>query len=247
MNAGPNAPGIHGKLPSHGDFITRRLPREFVDGWDDWLQHAIAASKTALGDEWLNIYLTSPIWSFVLEAGVCGTSAWAGILMPSVDRVGRYFPLTLAVALPAPHSACDVASGDGSWFERARSLALSSLEEDDFSLDSFDASVADLGSPADGTPIQGTVLPAGALGLYLPLSDGPRSALLALSQGLIEQQLGQYSMWWSEGSELVPACVLLSRHLPVPDAWSAFLDGRFDASHWLAGQPLQSDIARASA
>lgn len=248
MNAGPDAPGIHGKLPSHGDFITRRLPREFVDSWDDWLQHGIAASKTALGDEWLNIYLTSPIWSFVLESGICGTHGWAGILMPSVDRVGRYFPLTLAVQLPAPLSPCDVAGGDGGWFERARSLALSSLEQDDFSLDSFDVSVAELGSPADdGTPVQGAVLPTGAFGLFLPLSDRPRTALLGLTQGLLEQQLGRYSMWWSEGSELVPACVLVTPKLPDPAAWSAFLDGRFDASHWLAAQPLPNDAAGASA
>src|SRR5262249_54090606 len=123
-----------------------------------------------------------------------------------------------------------------------------SLEQDDFSLDAFDVSVADLGSPTDdGTLVPATVLPTGALGVSLPLADQPRTALLGLAQGVIEQQLGRYCVWWSEGSELVPACVLLSRNLPAPDAWSAFLDGRFDASHWSAVEPLQSDVTRASA
>ena len=33
-------PGFYGKTPRHGDFIKRRLPRSFVDPWDDWLQRA---------------------------------------------------------------------------------------------------------------------------------------------------------------------------------------------------------------
>ena len=32
----------------------------------------------------------------VLGAGVIGDGAWIGALMPSVDRVGRYYPLTVA-------------------------------------------------------------------------------------------------------------------------------------------------------
>jgi len=57
--------GFFGKIPSLGDFVTRDLPREFLDAWDDWLQRSVAESKTALGDAWLNTYLNSPIWRFV--------------------------------------------------------------------------------------------------------------------------------------------------------------------------------------
>ncbi len=85
--------GFYGKLPVVGDFVSRRLPNEFIKPWDGWLQSAIAASREELGDEWLNSYLTSPIWRFLLSPGVCGNKAVAGIMMPSVDRVGRYYPL----------------------------------------------------------------------------------------------------------------------------------------------------------
>ena len=34
--------GFFGKLPSHGDFLSRRLPRSFVDPWDSWLQSRTA-------------------------------------------------------------------------------------------------------------------------------------------------------------------------------------------------------------
>ena len=188
MNASPDSPGIHGKLPSHGDFITRRLPREFVDVWDGWLQHAIAASKADLGEAWLETYLTSPIWSFALGAGICGAGAWAGVLMPSVDRVGRYFPLTLAVAAAASISPCEIMVRDGGWFERARNLALSSLEQDDFSLDAFDVSVADLGTPVPADPsTEGRFLldetPA-PQGLCSASAGGPQAALLQVGLDL---------------------------------------------------------------
>ena len=240
MNTSPDSPGIHGKLPSHGDFITRRLPREFVDGWDNWLQHAIATSKADLGDVWLDTYLTSPIWSFVVGAGICGARSWAGVLMPSVDRVGRYFPLTLAVAVPDAQSRCEIIVHGHDWFERARSLALSSLEEEDFSLDTFDASVADLGTATSSDAPATAGIPLGEAsmrGLFLPTSAGAEPALLRLAHLLLEQRVGRYSVWWSDGSELVPACVLVSPSLPVPEAYAAFLNGRFRPEHWL-GTPL---------
>jgi type VI secretion system protein ImpM len=247
MIAASDSPGIHGKLPSHGDFITRRLPREFVDGWDDWLQHAIAASKAELGETWLDTYLTSPIWSFVLGAGICGANAWAGVLMPSVDRVGRYFPLTLAVSAPPALSPCEIMVNGSGWFERARGLALSSLEQDEFSLDAFDASVAELGAAALATASNGGGLSLGDVaaprGLCLTAAGGPEAALMQLTHGLIEQRLGRYSAWWSDGSELVPACVLLSPGLPAPAAYTALLDGRFSAEHWLATEPVADAAA----
>ncbi len=94
-------PGWYGKLPHLGDFASRRLPGEFIRTWDVWLQEVLQATRASLGEAWLDCYLTMPIWRFVLLPGLVGPSGWAGVLMPSVDRVGRQFPLTLAVALPS--------------------------------------------------------------------------------------------------------------------------------------------------
>ena len=60
----------------------------------------LAASHAALGDRWLDVYLTSPAWRFVFGPGACGPSPVIGLMAPSVDRVGRYFPLTLVAELP---------------------------------------------------------------------------------------------------------------------------------------------------
>ena len=93
--------GLFGKLPSHGDFLRRRVSDAFVDAWDGWLRECLAASRSALGERWLDLYLTSPAWRFVCAAGTCGPVPVIGLMVPSVDRVGRYFPLTLVAPLAA--------------------------------------------------------------------------------------------------------------------------------------------------
>ena len=98
----PASAGWYGKVPSLGDFVTRRLPGSFVAAWDDWLQASIAASRATLGPRWQPLYLNCPIWRFALFPGACGPGAWAGVMMPSVDRVGRCFPLTIAATIEPP-------------------------------------------------------------------------------------------------------------------------------------------------
>ena len=45
-----NAPGFFGKLPSHGDFISRRLPTELLAAWEAWLDAGLQHSRDSLGD-----------------------------------------------------------------------------------------------------------------------------------------------------------------------------------------------------
>ena len=87
--------GWFGKLPMLGDFASRRLPDAFIGPWDEWLQASLASSRSATGDRWLDLYLTFPVWRFALPAGLIGDRCWIGVLLPSVDRVGRCFPLTI--------------------------------------------------------------------------------------------------------------------------------------------------------
>jgi type VI secretion system protein ImpM len=92
--------GFHGKIPARGDFVQAGLPRAFTDPWDSWMQRTLAASRTALGEAWLPAWLEAAVWRFALMPGACGPDAAIGLWMPSVDRVGRYYPLTLAAVVP---------------------------------------------------------------------------------------------------------------------------------------------------
>jgi type VI secretion system protein ImpM len=88
-------PGWYGKLPGMGDFANRRVSHEFLEPWDQWLQFGLSYLKTN-HPNWLQNYLRAPIWYFALGKHVLSPQGWVGIMLPSVDAVGRYFPLTLA-------------------------------------------------------------------------------------------------------------------------------------------------------
>jgi type VI secretion system protein ImpM len=84
--------GFFGKLPARGDFVRTGLPRDFVAHWDAWISGVLPAAVEATKDGWLQ----APIWRFGLAPGVCGADPVFGLLLPSIDKVGRPFPLTLA-------------------------------------------------------------------------------------------------------------------------------------------------------
>lgn len=227
-------PGFYGKLPGLGDFVSRRLPVDFTQPWDLWLRESIASSQAQLGDDWLNAYLTSPLWRFVLSPGVAGRSGWAGVLMPSVDRVGRYFPFTLACPL-APGTDVVGLLCESPWLEQAEHLALSGLE-DDWSIEAFDADVMALGAPpsqgqtGDSAPVEGIRRNAWRLAADAP-SD-IRQAMPRLLNRALDQMFCAYSLWWSSGSDRVAPSMLTCQGLPPADGFSALIGGGWAASGW---------------
>lgn len=96
--------GLYGKLPAIGDFIVRGLARNQVEPVDQWLQHGLGTLQQSDPD-WLQPYLVTPAWCFVLPRGQWGEAALCGVLMPSVDRVGRYFPLVALAELSEVQAA----------------------------------------------------------------------------------------------------------------------------------------------
>lgn len=92
--------GWYGKLPAAGDFLRRNLSDSFVDSWDAWLREGMAAAEQELGEDWQDSFLRFPVWYFLRRLPSDDGSLWAGVLVPSVDRVGRLFPLTVAFEIP---------------------------------------------------------------------------------------------------------------------------------------------------
>jgi type VI secretion system protein ImpM len=119
--------GFSGKVPARGDFVHAGLPRDFTDPWHDWQSLVIAGSRTLMGDAWLEAFLEAPVWRFILPPGVCGARAAIGLIMPSVDKVGRYFPLTLAAL---PETGTPVADDWAEWLDSAENLGRLALDED---------------------------------------------------------------------------------------------------------------------
>jgi len=230
----PVAPGLYGKLPILGDFVYRRLPASFVQPWDAWLQASLCASREQLGSGWLEVYLTSPIWRFVLSPGNCGDKASAGILMPSVDKVGRYFPLTLAAILDEPEALPNLFVTAASWFDTLEHLALATLE-DDVELDEFDRKLQEqlllLPLPATSKPNVRSRPEGGesdiAFQIELEKLELLPDALIELSACLLARYFPAYSLWSTYGSEHMKPSLLVYRGLPPAASFSDFLTGQW--------------------
>lgn len=235
--------GFYGKLPSHGDFLRRRVPDGFVTIWDHWLQECLLASRTSLADRWLDVYLTSPAWRFVSAPGALGPYAIIGLMVPSVDRVGRYFHLTFAATLPDGVNVFDAVEQGGVFLDQAEQLALETLAADSIDFDRFDRAVRDLAEhlePLGARPA--ALLGAGADSVLADAESSWRIGLdgsLAVGQvfrELCAQRLSALYdpcvVWWTEGSECVQPTCLIGRGLPRPDSFAALLDGAWFGQPW---------------
>ena len=235
------AVGWYGKVPSTGDFVSRRVPAPFRDPWDRWLQQAMADSREHLGEHWRDVYLTMPPWRFVLAPGLVNANAWAGVLLPSADAVGRYFPLT--VAAPLPPSGLDLAAtlfGAAPWFDEIEALALSALSPD-ADREAIDGALA-------RRPFQNAwVEPpsAASCDATLPLRSASPQMLAAALPPRIERErvpaaLGDVAAriaepgaaWLAEESEVFGRSLLLCEKLPVGELFCAMMDGRWVERGW---------------
>ena len=226
--------GWHGKIPSLGDFASRRLPQNFIGAWDSWLQHAMATSRAHLGEKWLDLYLTSPIWRFALMPGICGTSLWAGVLMPSVDNVGRYFPLTIVVQLdPHPETMAAVFSAHD-WYAALERLALAmlninaSLEDLERSLSENPFPSPQVNAPSSDARELATWWQTGSAGpktLQLPTLSSLPNLFDAMARDLLTATGFSKSLWWTSMTESEMAQLHCFSGLPPEDYFAVLLEG----------------------
>lgn len=231
LSAAPRAPaaGWYGKLPSLGDFASRRLPRTFLDPWDAWLQRSIARGRAALGARWPGAFLDAPAWRFALLPQLCGPSAWAGVIAPSIDRVGRCFPLTVAVPLRPCPGMLAATLGAHRWFAAVESLARAAIGRG-LSGQALDDGLAAIGPP----PAAGDDRTAAALADWWRRPDaGPFQARLPDLHALDDLVLagaefafvgagGPKSLWWSARAPMPLHCFA---GLPPADCFAALLAG----------------------
>ncbi|WP_339527617.1 type VI secretion system-associated protein TagF [Pseudomonas mucidolens] len=210
-------PGFYGKLASRGDFVSRGLPQSFIGPWDSWLAAGLLASQTSLGAEWLNVYLVSPLWRFVLGPGVCGPDAVAGVVMPSIDRVGRYFPLTVATLLDHDSDPASVVAGPDAWFEAVEELLLSTLDGG-ASFERFEAAIEALGAPVRQSRTEGSRF----AGLHRFGATDPQARMRVLA----EQACEGASLWWGRGSQRISPGLLRCQGLPAAGDFAQFLLGQ---------------------
>jgi type VI secretion system protein ImpM len=226
--------GIYGKLPAHGDFIFRNLSPAFINQWDEWLQLYVSSSREQIGEDWLNIYLTSPIWRFVLSSGVIDEKIWAGVIMPSVDRVGRFFPVSIVKPVSPHQSVVSFLFSQQEWFKGVESYCLSALDGK-MDADGLDLSINQL--QEDNREAYQATSNLGESGPYIiGLEETPESSIDAALPYLLDASLNNqhssFSLWQTEGSELIGPLIFTTQGLPPVSGIAAMLDGQWQMRNW---------------
>lgn len=222
-----HSPGFVGKIPSQGDFISRRLPWDFIECWDNWLREGVASARDSLGAAWLETYLVAPVWRFLITPGACGNHAWLGLWFPSVDRVGRHFPFTVTLPIAANLAHPSLLFSQEAWLAQIEAAALRALDPR-VSLEQLDKSLACL------TPTLPLVLPE----IRMQAGNQPVSSrVYTLPEGVDAAALASrvpavaasprlpVSYWHTWGSDQIQACYFVSERLPERGLFAACLTG----------------------
>jgi len=231
-----NFTGLFGKLPAHGDFIYRELPTRFINVWDEWLQGYVGGTQEQLGDRWLEIYMTSPIWRFAFSEGVIDEHAWAGILLPSVDRVGRYFPFSVVTRLPAKTNPTEFICARPNWYQAMEDAALRALDGQ-LQIDDLIEELNDSNPMLREVYTRGPALesPSKLLVRMTGQDQSPGVVLPMMMDACLASSLASYSVWSTSGSSLIDPCVFVSKGLPAFSGCAAMLDGNWQ--HWRWQEP----------
>jgi type VI secretion system protein ImpM len=222
--------GIYGKLPAKRDFVAVSAPHAFLSVWEPWLQGGVSASRLKLGGGWQSAYLRAPIWRFWLGAELCGTTV-LGAFMPSVDGVGRYFPLTVFASAEAGASiAPPEFEPQDAWFETMEAILLSALD-DTAQYETFTAAVNAANPPtvADPQPlIEGLVRFADGTTVIPAPPETFRQNLAAARAQDYEHAYAAATFWWTHGGEDFAPLALAATRMPHPHLFSGMLTGSFD-------------------
>ena len=147
--------------------------------------------------------------------------------MPSLDGVGRYYPLTLHAVgdAGAPIVPPDIDAQD-EWFHMSENFLLSTLDRD--------MAFEDVSSALDGLPIPRTQTPGESDDRIVSLGEGMAgmisatdgfSASLAKLRVASPEVYAAASFWWTSGGGDFPPMVLSCRGLPDPYRYSTLLNG----------------------
>jgi type VI secretion system protein ImpM len=179
----------YGKLPSMGDFVSRRMPYPLQQFWDRWCAAGLESLKAgSLASGWA-VWRGSPMWAFLLPEQAEVPLSQLGVFAPSCDRVGRIFPFLVTLPLPSERTASFLPSAASlvlAWAEVVAQAQVSrqGIDELDTALEAALAAV--LMNPASAEDSERT-LPHGMNPSTLPWSDLPSS---------FDGQ-GRESFWWS--------------------------------------------------
>src|SRR5262245_57038135 len=203
------------------------LPRSVLDPFETWLQSAVAASRNELRDDWQEHYLVAPIWRFWIGSAILGVDC-AGSLVPSVDKVGRFFPLTILYCADSGQSIVAPAfDPQDAWYSAIEQRLLGVLQED---------AEIDVNRLADGLNLPESAVtapepqPAKFKGGFVWQGESgmqgcPLPNLMAADYWA---SMKARSFWWTSGGSASGQLVYARNGLPDPFFYTNMIKGRAD-------------------
>lgn len=164
-------------------------------------------------------------------------------MMPSVDRVGRYFPMTLCRRNESGINPLTLALGEKAWFDHAEQLIQLALE-DNFEPLKFNEQLNDLEIDSLIVEPKQEIRNSDIRHLALRWGNSPEVDLITRMPEMLHKVLVEcsfaYSVWWTDGSEEVEPSILICQGLPPLNSATALLDGNWDQWGWCDSdlQPL---------
>jgi type VI secretion system protein ImpM len=203
--------GLFGKLPAKRDFVAVSTPRAFLSLWEPWLEKGLVAARTseAAGD-FASAYASAPIWRFWLGPALCG-EAIVGAFMPSVDALGRMFPLTLIGTSAVDDLAPPDIDPREAWFAQVEDLLLDAL---------------DPGTPFETTVARLDALSARETGVDAPARDATARAFAAMRAEDRDCPAEAATFWWTIGGADCPPRAMMRRAMPAPASFVDMLSRR---------------------
>jgi type VI secretion system protein ImpM len=220
--------GLFGKLPAKRDFIGANASRRFLDVWEPWLQAGVATSKQMLGLQWTEAYNRAPIWRFWLGVDFCG-EATIGAFMPSIDGVGRAFPLAIFAGEGEDSLAPPELDSNDEWCEAAELILLAALEPGAL-LEAIADRVATMPAPVlrpRSSAVAGLrELPEGGV-VARDIDRRISLAFLAARRFGHRRAFASQSFWWTIGGQGFPPLALSEVGLPPATRFADMLTGAF--------------------
>jgi type VI secretion system protein ImpM len=206
--------GAYGKYPAKRDYVAVKLPRPVLQPLETWLAAGLATSRDRLGRRWQEHYMVQPVWYFRLGKALCGVEC-LGVMAPSVDGVGRTFPLVVLGHGGAPDEGLisdQVQVGD--WLQLATERLMLALS-DHPPLDPEEL-IQGLPDPASNAEQTNNVEPLGKGYRALWGEGGQPDAESRIAAEHAARSGDHRSIWWCAGSAVVCAQTVTFDGFPDP-------------------------------
>jgi type VI secretion system protein ImpM len=191
-----------------------------------------------LGAAWSEAYNRAPIWRFWLGADFCG-EATIGAFMPSVDGVGRSFPLTVFAGEGAASLLPPELDANDQWCDAAETVLLDALDPN-ASFEAIAARAAAVPAPAlqpRTVELSGIEeLPEGGV-LVRNIDRQLSLAFRAARRFGHRRTFASQSFWWTIGGEGFAPLALSLVGLPAAARFADMLTGAFGSAPTIVDGP----------